>query len=75
MCRIVEQHGLVAGVEQGSEGASVGALIVRIIRVRFLSPFPTTKFVLFSAQYLSLLLMAAQCFIREEIKCHSLSFF
>ena len=39
MCRIVEQHGLVAGVEQGSEGAGVGALIVRIIRVRFLSLF------------------------------------
>ena len=39
MCRIVEKHGLVAGVEQGSEGAGVGALIVRIIRVRFLSLF------------------------------------
>ena len=39
MGRIVEQHGLVAGVEQGSEGAGVGALIVRIIRVRFLSLF------------------------------------
>jgi len=33
LLRIVEKHGLVAGVEQGSEGASVGALIVRIIRV------------------------------------------
>ena len=39
MLRIVEKHGLVAGVEQGSEGAGVGALIVRIIRVRFLSLF------------------------------------
>ena len=34
MLRIVEKHGLVAGVEEGSEGAGVGALLVRIIRVR-----------------------------------------
>ena len=33
--RIVEKHGLVADVEKGSDGAAVGALLVRIIRVGF----------------------------------------
>ena len=33
--RIVEKHGLVSGVEEkGGEGAAVGAMIVKIIRVR-----------------------------------------
>ena len=35
IARIVEKHGLVSGVEEkGGEGAAVGAMIVKIIRVR-----------------------------------------
>ena len=35
IARIVEKHGMVSGVvEKGGEGAAVGAMIVKIIRVR-----------------------------------------
>ena len=48
IARIVEKHGLVSGVEEGGEGAAVGAMIVKIIRVRlvrFNLPLPKVRMI------------------------------
>ena len=49
IARIVEKHGLVSGVEEkGGKGAAVGAMIVKIIRVRlvrFNLPLPKVRMI------------------------------
>ena len=49
IARIVEKHGLVSGaMEEGGEGAAVGAMIVKIIRVRLVRlnlPLPKVRMI------------------------------